>query len=554
MKFERWTVHVGVSIRDVTERVGTGKMTVYLAMKTWIRVVALALPLAVTSSVTVVLGAPAEHAFVGQASGVRSEHPFAAPSIPLPRFLAKTYNVMDYGAKGDGQTNDTSAINRAIKTCHAAGGGTIRFPAGRYLAASIHLQSNIRFVLDDKAEIYGADSGYDEPESHEPYEKYQDKGHSHFHNSLMWGEDIKNFAIVGGKVTGGAIIKGEPKPGQDIGDKVISIVRGKNLLFQNVTHDTGGHFVYLLNDCENITLDHVVIKQSRDGVDFMGCRNVQVFGCHFTGCSDDTIGVKSDYVLGRRIKSENISVWDCYLESRCNGLQFGSETAGDFSNIRFWSIKINLAMKAGIGITSNDSGIIEDVKYRDIEISNAASPIFVLITDRLRTGEKGVKPGKIRNVTIENVTITKQRSGSRREPISTATISGLPGATVDDLTLENVKIVYAGGGKKEDAEATPPYPSTLYQPRGLGTRPAAGLFARHVRNLTLKNVEFDYETRDERPPIVLWDAQGVTLDAFSSPKAATIAMIHLKDVRDLTVRNSKGLPDKVLSHVAKGTL
>jgi hypothetical protein len=122
------------------------------------------------------------------------------------------------------------------------------------------------------------------------------------------------------------------------------------------------------------------------------------------------------------------------------------------------------------------------------------------------------------------------------------------------MTLENVKIVYAGGGKKDDAKATPPYPSTRYQPRALGTRPAAGLFARHVRNLTLKNVTFDYETRDERPPLVLWDAQGVTLDAFSSPKAATVDMIHLKDVRDLTVRNSKGMPDKVISRVDKGTL
>lgn len=523
-------------------------------MKKWISVVGLALAMGVTASVTVVTSAPRKQSFVGQVSGVRSENPFATPSITQPRFPARTYNVTDFGAKGDGQTNDTAAINRAIEACHATGGGTIRFPAGRYLAASIHLQSNIRFVLDDKAEIYGADSGYDKPESREPYEKYQDKGHSHFRNSLMWGEDIENFAIVGGKVTGGAIIKGDPKPGQDIGDKVIAIVRGKNLLFQNVTHDSGGHFVYLLNDCENITLDHVVIKKSRDGVDFMGCRNVQVFGCRFTGCSDDTIGIKSDYVLGRRIKSENIYVWDCYLESGANGLQFGSETAGDFSNIRFWSIKINLAIKAGIGITSNDSGIIEDVKYRDIEISNAASPIFVLISDRLRTGEKGVKPGKIRNISIENVTITKQREGRRHEPISTATISGLPGATVDDMTLENVKIVYAGGGKKDDAKATPPYPSTRYQPRALGTRPAAGLFARHVRNLTLKNVTFDYETRDERPPLVLWDAQGVTLDAFSSPKAATVDMIHLKDVRDLTVRNSKGMPDKVISRVDKGTL
>ena len=476
--------------------------------------------------------------FVGEVSGIESKHPFTAPKIGVPLFANKTFNVKDFGAKGDGFTNDTHAINKAIEKCNAGGGGSIAFPAGRYIAASIHLKSNICFRLDEKAEIYGSSSGYDSPEPHDPYEKYQDYGHSHFHNSLMWGEDIENFAIIGGKITGGPIIQGDPK-GKDIGDKVIVIVRGKNLLFRNVTHDTGGHFVYLLNDCENITLDHVVIKKSRDAVDFMGCRNVCVSGCHFTGCSDDTIGIKSDYILGRRILSENFYIWDCYFESGCNGLQFGSETAGDFRNIRIWSIKIGKAMKAGIGITSNDSGIIEDVEYRDIEITNAACPIFILITDRLRTGETGVRPGKIKNVTIKNVTITEQRAGKNHGPVSTATISGLPGSTIDHLTLENIKMTNAGGGTKEDAKAIPPYLKE-YSPNQYKTRPASAFFIRHVKNLELKNVEMAYEAPDSRPPLVIWDAQGVTLNKFISSKPDDVEMISLKEVKGLTIRHSEG--------------
>ncbi|GAB3851486.1 glycoside hydrolase family 28 protein [Hymenobacter terrigena] len=469
----------------------------------------------------------------------------------MPTFASRTFNVKDFGATGDGQTNDTQAINQAIEQCNKAGGGTITFPAGRYVAASIHLKSNIRFALDGNAELYGAASGYDAPESHEPYEKYQDYGHSHFHNALMWGEDIVNFAIEGGKVTGGPIIQGDPK-GRDIGDKVIVIVRGKNLMFKNVTHDTGGHFVYLLNDCENILLDHVVIKKSRDAVDFMGCRNVQVVGCHFTGCVDDTIGIKSDYVLGRRIASANFYIWDCYFESGCNGIQFGSETAGDFKNIRAWSIKINLAMKAGLGITSNDSGVIEDVEYRDIEIKNAANPIFILITDRLRTGEAGAKVGKIKNVKISNVTIAEQRAGAHHGPVSTATVSGLPGFPVENLTLENIRITYAGGGTPADAAAVPPY-SKDYSPNVFKTRPAAGLFVRHARGLTLKNVDFAYETPDLRPSVVLWDAQNVTLDKFSAPRPEGVAGLAMKDVSGLTVRNSAGIPGARNEAVKEGS-
>ncbi|ASZ09681.1 hypothetical protein KTO58_27585 [Chitinophaga pendula] len=479
--------------------------------------------------------------FIGKVSGVRSEHPFQAPPIKLPVFSSKEFNVKDFGAKGDSVTNDTKAINLAIEKCNAAGGGSIRFPAGRYIAASIHLKSNVRFLLDAKAEIYGADSGYDAPESHVPYEEYQDYGHSHFHNALMWGEDIENFAIIGGKVTGGPIITGDPK-GRDIGDKVIVIVRGKNLQFKEVTHDTGGHFVYLLNDCENITLDHIVIKKSRDAVDFMGCRNVHVFGCNFTGCGDDTIGIKSDYVLGRRILSENFYIWDCYFESGCNGIQFGSETAGDFRNIRVWSVRIALGMKAGLGITCNDSGIIEDVHYKDIVITNAANPIYILITDRLRTGEPGVKTGKIRNVKIENVTISEHRAGPHHGPVSTATISGMPGFTVDNLTFENIKITYAGGGTKEDAAAIPPYTHN-YSPNALKTRPAAAWLVRHVKDLTFRNIQVDYEAPDFRPPLVIWDAQGVTLDGFHSPRQAGVPLISKKEVTGLQVRNSPGYND-----------
>jgi polygalacturonase len=481
----------------------------------------------------------AAETFVGKVSGIESKEPFIAPKIVVPQFAGRSFNVKDFGAKGDSSTNDTRAINEAIAKCNADGGGSVRFPAGRYLAASIHLKSNVCFLLDDKAEIYGAPNGYDAPEPHDPYEKYQDYGHSHFHNSLMWGEDIENFAIIGGKVTGGPIIQGDPK-GKDIGDKVIVIVRGKNLQFKNVTHDTGGHFVYLLNDCENITLDHVVIKKSRDAVDFMGCRNVHVFGCRFTGCSDDTIGIKSDFVLGRRILSENFYVWDCYFESGCNGLQFGSETAGDFKNIRIWSVKIALAMKAGIGITSNDSGVIDDVQYRDIEISNAACPIFILITDRLRTGEPGVSPGKIKNVTIKNVTLSNHRAGKNHGPASTATISGLPGFTIDNLKFENIKMTNIGGGTLEDAKAVPPYLKE-YSPNQYKTRPAAAFFVRHVKNLTFKNVEVAYETPDLRSPLVVWEADGLTLDHFSSPRPEGVNALTMKEVTGLNIKKSMDL-------------
>jgi polygalacturonase len=466
---------------------------------------------------------------------VEAADPFTPPNFPLPTFASKTFNVKDFGAIGDGVANDTPAVNKAIEKCNAEGGGTVTFPSGKYSAASIHLKSNVRLQLDDDAIIFGGPPANFEPPEPNEFDKYQDFGHSHFHDSLMWGENIENFAIIGGKINGGSIGHGDPKNGG--GDKLVAIKVGKNLLFQNVTHEKGGHFVYLLNDCENVTLDHIVIKESRDAVDFMGCRNVQVHDCHFTGCSDDTMGIKSDYALGRKINSANIYVWDSYFESGCNGLQFGSETAGDFKNVNCWNIKIGRAMKAGIGITCNDGGIIDGANYRDITITGAASPIYMLITDRLRSGDSNKKIGTIRNVRISNVTITDCKPG-RQGPVFPATISGRPESILENITFENVKIRYPGGETNRAAlNVVPPYPKD-YSPRSLGPRPAAGFYIRHVKGLTFRNVEFMFDSPDPRPPIVASDVDGFELDGFKTQVADGVAPAQFENVKQLTIKNS----------------
>ena len=281
-----------------------------------------------------------------------------------------------------------------------------------------------------------------------------------------------------------------------------------------MTHINGGHFVYLLNDCENITIANDVVKGSRDVIDIMGCRNVQVYNCNYTGCGDDTLGIKSDYALGRKIDSENIFAWDCYFETNCNGVQFGSETAGDFKNIHCWNIKIGKAGKAGIGITCNDGAIIDGVNFHDFTIAGAVNPIFINVTTRLRTGEPGKKVGQIKNVRIANVTSTDPRiARTSRKPLppqvaNPATISGRSDSYIENLVLENIKLEYPGGGTRDQADVVPPYLTTKYTPRDLGIRPASGFYIRHVKGLKMRNVEVTFLAEDQRPPLVAFDVQG----------------------------------------------
>jgi hypothetical protein len=466
------------------------------------------------------------------------------PNFQLPKFGSARFNVRDFGATGDGRTNDTVAINKTIDQSNGSGGGDVIFPAGTYLAASIHLKSNVRFLLDQDAVITGAKSGYDAPEPN-GFEQYQDFGHSHFHDALMWGDNIENFAIVGGRVNGGHIVEADPD-NRDIGDKLISIKNSRNLLFQNITHETGGHFVYLLNDCENITMANVTVKKSRDGVNFVGCRNVQLHDCRFTGCGDDTVALKSDWALGRRARSENIYVWDSYFESACNALQFGSETAGDFRNINFWNIGIGRAGKAGIGITSADGGVIDGVNYRDITIKGAACPIFIRLNNRLRSGDPDKKTGAIKNIKISNLIVTNSQPGEKGWP-RTCAITGLPGSPLENITLENVKIVYRGGGKKLFDGGSPLPEETPI--KKLGPLPASGFYIREAKRITFRNVAVAFESADPRPVIAAVNVEGFVLEEFNARTASGGQRLRLKGIANLSVRNCPGLQDRKVETV-----
>jgi hypothetical protein len=465
--------------------------------------------------------------------------PCTPPNFPLPQFKSASFNVRDFGATGNGSTNDTAAINRAIEKCSGSGGGDVVFPQGTYIAASIHLQSNVRFLLDQEAVITGAKSGYDAPEPNE-FERYQDFGHSHFHNALMWGDKIDNFAIVGGRINGGHIIEGDDPQGRDIGDKVIAIKSSRNLLFDGVTHETGGHFVYLLNDCANVTLANIVIKKSRDAVNLVSCRNVQVHDCNFTGCGDDTLALKSDYALGHKIDSANIYAWNCYFESVANALQFGAETVGDFRNANFWHIRIGRAWKAGIGIRSSDGAVIDGVTYRDISMKSVNVPISITLGNRLLSGERDRKVGAIRNVTISKVMATDPRP-REANLVKPSIIAGLVENPVENVLLEHVKIIEKGGGTKQTAR--PSGGEGKLGRRG-ATLAAAGFFIEHARGVRMKDVDLTYESPDSRASLVAHDVSDLELDEFRMQRFVGIDLMRLDKIDKLVVHHSPGLLER----------
>src|SRR6185437_15585808 len=135
--------------------------------------------------------------------------PAYASTKPALHSSAGVFDVRAYGATGDGRTVDTPAINRTIEAAAAAGGGTVLFPAGTYLCFSIHLKSYVDLFLSQGSTILAAASPlpgettgynggtYDAAEPKTSYDAFQDYGHNHWHNSLIWGEDIHDISITG---------------------------------------------------------------------------------------------------------------------------------------------------------------------------------------------------------------------------------------------------------------------------------------------------------------------------------------------------------------------
>jgi len=222
-------------------------------------------------------------------------------SSAIPAEETAGFDVRKFGAHGDGRTLDTPAINRAIEAASAAGGGSVFIPPGSYLCYSIRLQSKVQLYVSAGATIVAAESpsgeggaGYDAAESNKPWEDYQDFGHNHWHNSLIWGEGLERVSICGpGRIWGKGLSRGEgpgpvaEKPG--VGNKAIALKNCHDVLLRDFSILHGGHFGVLATGVDNLTIDNLKIDTNRDGIDVDCCRNVRISNCSVNSPWDDAI-------------------------------------------------------------------------------------------------------------------------------------------------------------------------------------------------------------------------------------------------------------------------
>lgn len=501
----------------------------------------------------------------------------SAPSwlltLLLPAFAsaAAMTNVRDLGATGDGKTLDTPAINKAIDAAAAAGGGTVYFPAGDYLSVSIHLKSNVALYLDQGATILGASQKdgfkYDDPEPNEwGDKKYQDFGHSHWHNGLIWGEKLENVSILGpGKIYGKGMSRSDKQPPGG-GDKAIALKLCRNVIIRDVTIRKGGHFGILATGVDNLTIDNVKMDTDRDGMDIDACRNVRVSNCTVNSPWDDGICLKATYALGEARACENVTITNCQVSGYDEGtyldgtfkreekqkyshktttgrLKFGTESNGGFKNITISNCIFDYSR--GLALETVDGGLLEDVTISNItmrDVTNA--PIYLRLGARMR-GPDGVPVGKLRRVLISNVVIhnAPQEQG--------VIIMGIPDHPIEDVRLQNIRIDYPGGGTEKMATTRPSDdPKGYPEPQNHGPTPAYGFFIRHVNGLEMADINVACGKSDARPPFFVEDVNGVEFTNIKATRESSQPMFVLKTVQNLATHRVQGVADTQKEKIA----
>ncbi len=387
-----------------------------------------------------------------------------------------------------------------------------------------------------------------------------DRAYYHFEASLIWGKNLENVKIYGpGSLDGSSLTRSSKVP-DGTGDKAIALMQCKNVEIRNLNIREGGHYAILASGCTDVIIDNVNIKTSRDGINLAQCSNVELTSCHINSVryhdgqpagGDDAIKMGSDLSLGKAIPSENITIKDCSLAAGCNGIQFGSETIAPFHNIHIENITIHRAGKAGIGITSNDGSVIENIYYKNIKMEKTYVPIFIKLSDVGRVPEGIYNRGSISNITFEDITATDCYSYFRDGEIPSV-IWGKPDKAIENILFKNVSITSKGGNPVEGARIKPIENDERF-PANVGNLPAHAWYIRNAKNISFINCEFLVEHSDTKPAIVINNASHLLFDNVTLPigsKSSSRISARGTETQNLRIQNCPGMVDRNLKSVS----
>ncbi len=428
---------------------------------------------------------------------------------------AKEYNVLDYGATADGVKLNTEIIQRAIDDA-TEGGGIVVFPAGKYLTGTLYLKSNVSIRLEKGAVLLGSTDLIHYPENLPDYSFFRKDV---IKRALIYAENVENISIKGeGTIDGQGSAFEEPKDknisSYSVRPYVIWMIKCKNIKIEGIRLQNSALWMQHYLACEKLYIHNIEVynhsNKNNDMMDIDGCKDVIISDCR-GDTDDDGITLKSTHAQ----PNENITITNCILSSHCNAIKCGTESNAGFKNITISNCVIRPSRDREViygkpdGISGISLEVVDGAELNGVNISNIVMdgpivPIFIRLGNRARGYDKALpKPGvgSIENVHISNV--TAYNAGDYG-----SSISGIPGYPVKNISMENVRIFYSGGGTPADADKSVDEKEKSYPEATMfGKLPAYGMFIRHAENVRFSNVEFYLAADDRRSPFFLEDVK-----------------------------------------------
>ena len=439
------------------------------------------------------------------------------------------YYITDFGVKPDGALLYTTSIQRAIDAIHERGGGRLLFPPGKYVTGSIYLKSNVTIHFEKGAVLYGSTNPLDYVK--DPYVGWQ---------SMIFAIKQDNIGITGaGIIDGRGFVTANnmlslihygiftdairhDRPVETNRPENIHFRECNNVAITDITLRDAASWTQTYDQCKNVYVDNIRVEANsywnNDGIDIVDCDCVTIKNSWFDA-ADDVLCFKShsyDHIC------QNVVVDNCVGRSGANGLKFGTASRGGFKNFKVTNITIYDTYRSAITFAAVDGAEIENIEVDNLKSINTGNVIYLRIGDRNSNGKiPYMKNIRISNVYAEVPAFKPDKGYNYEGPvedlprnISPASISGMPGNFIQDITLKDITIVYPGGSDPFYARrgTTPAeldsipellnaYPEFSYWKE----LPAWGFYLRHVKDITFDNVVLTAKKADYRPAIVMDD-------------------------------------------------
>ena len=483
----------------------------------------------------------------------------------------KIYSVLNFGVKGDGQSLNTEAIQAAIDTVHQQGGGKLLFPHGTYLTGSIVLKSHVELYLAKDAVLLGTTN----PHAYKRLNRWQ---------AMILAENQTDLAITGkgtinvqgqqvalnvdslfyiGELDSAYYNLRRKRPHESARPQSIEMVSCSNIRVTGITIKEAASWVQTYDKCTNLVIDSIRVDSdaywNNDGVDISDCKNVRITNSHINA-TDDGICLKSH---DAEAVNDSIYIANCTIRTSASAIKFGTASRGGFKNVTIENIKVYDTYRSAIALESVDGGILENIDISNVEAVNTGNAIFIRLGHRNQDSEVGtLKNIRIRNVKVQVPFERPDKDYDLRGPDLwffhnpfPASITGIPNHVVENVILENIEISYPGRANKGMAyiplnrlHDVPENEADYPEFHMFGELPAWGLYVRHVKGLTLKNVKMRVEEPDFRPAYVFDDVRDLTLAGLEIYPTTGARQIVFKDVHQARVENIKvkGAPNDVL--------